>query len=82
LAWLGEDKRHRGQGLGRRLLAPALADRHLASRTFPVVAVVLDGIDEPAKAFCRRWDFRELRGYRQRLDLSGNQLYAMMQGRS
>lgn len=82
LAWLGVNARHRGKGLGRRVRARALADCHLASRTFPVVAVVLDCIDEPAKAFYRHWDFRELPGYRQRLYLSGNQLDAMMEGRS
>jgi GNAT superfamily N-acetyltransferase len=62
LAWLGVDKRHRGKGLGSRLLAQALADCHVASPTFPVVAVVLDCIDEPAKVFYGRWDFRELPG--------------------
>jgi GNAT superfamily N-acetyltransferase len=81
LAWLGVDKRHTGQGLGRRLLAQALAHCHVASRTFPVIAVVLDCIDEPAKAFYRHWDFRELPGYRQRLYLSCKQLDAMMEGR-
>ena len=79
LAWLGVDVGHRGLGLGHRLLAQALLDCHLASRIFPVVAVILDCIDEPAKAFYRRWDFRELPGYRQRLYLSWKQLDAMMQ---
>jgi hypothetical protein len=66
---------------GRRLLAQALVDCHLASRAFPVVAVLLDSIDESAKAFYQRWDFRELPGYRQRLYLSWKQLDAMMQDR-
>jgi GNAT superfamily N-acetyltransferase len=81
LAWLGVEERHQGLGLGRRLLAQALVDCHLASRTFPVVAVILDSIDESAKAFYQRWDFRELPGYRQRLYLSWKQLDAMMQDR-
>ncbi len=80
LAWLGVDESHQGLGLGRRLLAQALVDCHLASRTFPVVAVILDCIDESAKTFYRRWDFRELPGYPQRLYLSSRQLDAMMKG--
>jgi GNAT superfamily N-acetyltransferase len=78
LAWLGIDANHQGQGLGRRLLAQALRDCYLASQTFPVVAVILDCVDEAAKSFYRRWDFREVPGYPHRLYLSWQQVEAMM----
>jgi GNAT superfamily N-acetyltransferase len=78
LAWLGVDRHHQGHGLGARLLAQALADCHAAARTFPFVAVVLDCIDEAAKAFYARWDFRELPGRPMRLLLTSHQLEALM----
>lgn len=78
LAWLGVDRRHQGKGLGARLLAQALADCHAAASTFPFVAVILDCIDEAAKAFYRRWDFRELPGRPMRLFLTAHQLEALM----
>ncbi|WP_295394562.1 GNAT family N-acetyltransferase [uncultured Thiodictyon sp.] len=78
LAWFGVDERHQGEGLGARLLAQALRDCYDASQTFPVVAVILDCIDENAKTFYRRWDFRELPGHGNRLYLSWMQLEAMM----
>jgi hypothetical protein len=44
-------------------------------------AVVLDCIDEPAKAVDRHWDFCKLPRHPQRLCRSGKQLDAMMEGR-
>jgi GNAT superfamily N-acetyltransferase len=34
LAWLGTDRRFQGQGLGKRLLAQALRDRHMAGHPY------------------------------------------------
>jgi GNAT superfamily N-acetyltransferase len=78
LAWLGVDESQHGRGLGSRLLAQALHDCYEAGRTFAIIAVVLDCIDENAKRFYRRWDFRELPGHANRLYLSWTDLEAMM----
>lgn len=80
LAWLGVHEDRQGQGLGRRLLAQALADCYAAGQCFPIIAVLLDCIDEPAKRFYSRWDFRELPGHPYRLYLSWGQLEALMAG--
>jgi GNAT superfamily N-acetyltransferase len=80
LAWLGVDRDEQGQGLGSRLLAQALRDCYEAGRTFAVVAVILDCIDDDAKAFYRRWDLRDLPGHCNRLYLSWRQLELMMTG--
>ncbi|MBI2897873.1 MAG: GNAT family N-acetyltransferase [Deltaproteobacteria bacterium] len=80
VAWLGVDRRHQGRGLGTLALAQALADCHAAGRTFPFVAVILDCIDEAAKAFYRRWDFREMPGQPMRLFLTARLLDALMEG--
>lgn len=69
LAWLGLDRKHHGQGLGTRLLAQALLDCHGAGQTFAFVAVILDCVDDRAKAFYQRWDFQELPGRPMRLFL-------------
>lgn len=81
LAWLGVDQHFGGRGLGTRLLAQALADCHAAGRTFAFVAVVIDCIDEAAKAFYQRWDFREIPGRPLRLFLSAQGLAALMRAR-
>jgi GNAT superfamily N-acetyltransferase len=78
LAWLGVAADRHGTGLGKRLLAQALQDCHEAGQTFAFVAVILDCIDENAKAFYQRLDFAELPGYPNRLYLSAAQLEAMM----
>jgi GNAT superfamily N-acetyltransferase len=80
LAWLGVAADEQGKGLGRLLLAQALRDCHDAGRTFAFVAVILDCIDDNAKAFYQRFDFAELPGHPSRLYLSAAQLEAMMQG--
>lgn len=81
LAWLGVDQRHQQRQLGDRLLAQALRDCHLAGETFAFIAVVLDCIDDRAKAFYQRWDFQELPGSPYRLFLSAHHLAAMTTGR-
>lgn len=80
LAWLGVDQRFQGRGLGRLLLAQALRDCHNAGRTFAFIAVVLDCVDDAAKAFYQRYDFQELPGHPYRLFLSTQQLDAMTAG--
>ena len=67
LAWLGVASDRHGQGLGTTLLACALRDCHTAGRTFAFVAVLLDCVDDRAKAFYSRFDFRELPGHPYRL---------------
>jgi GNAT superfamily N-acetyltransferase len=81
VAWLGIDQRFQGQGLGKRLLAQALRDCHSAGQTFAFVAVILDCLDDHAKAFYQQWDFRELPGHPYRLFLSSGTLDAMMRER-
>jgi GNAT superfamily N-acetyltransferase len=78
LAWLGVNKTHQGQGLGRLLLAQALRDCHDAGETFAFVAVILDCINDAAKTFYLHWDFEELPGHPNRLFLSIKRLKAMM----
>lgn len=80
LAWLGVDKKFRGQRLGQHLLAQALTECHQAGRAFPFVALILDCIYEDAKRFYRRWDFREMPGRPMKLYLSAQTLDAMMAG--
>jgi GNAT superfamily N-acetyltransferase len=80
LAWLGVASEHQGQGLGRLLLAQALRDCYEAGKTFAFLAVILDCINDSAKAFYRQWDFEELPGHPDRLFLSAGKLEAMMEG--
>ena len=78
LAWLGVDQAFQGQGLGGRLLAQALRDCYQAGGTFAFIAVILDCINDKAKAFYQRFDFQELPGHANRLFLRARQLEAMM----
>jgi len=78
LAWLGVDRRHQRLGIGRRLLAQALRDCYEAGNTFAFVAVLIDCLDDNAKAFYQRWDFRQLPGRPYRLFLSYRELIALM----
>lgn len=80
VAWLGVDTRYQGRGLGERLFAQALADCHEAGRVFPFVTVLIDCLDDTAKAFYRRWDFQELPGRPLRLFLSARRLEKLMEG--
>jgi GNAT superfamily N-acetyltransferase len=79
LAWLGIHTERQGQGLGRALLAQALRDCFEAGKTFAFIAVILDCLNETAKAFYRQWDFEELPGHTNRLYLSAARLEAMME---
>ena len=81
LAWLGIDFSYQGKGLGRLLLAQALRDCYEASHSFAFVAVILDCVDDVAKAFYQHFDFKELPGYPYRLFLTASQLEAMMTGK-
>ena len=78
LAWLGVSSGHQGRGVGRLLLAQALRDCYEAGDTFAFVAVVLDCLNDAAKAFYQKWDFQELPGHPYRLLVSYHQLEAMM----
>ena len=78
LAWLGVSTAQQGQKLGDLLLAQALRDCHGAGQTFAFVAIILDCVDDRAKAFYQRWDFAELPGNPYRLFLSSQTLTAMM----
>ncbi len=80
LARLGVDQAFQGQGLGRRLLAQALRDCFDAGQTFTFIAVILDCIDDAAKAFYQRFDFQEVPGHAKRMFLAARQLEAMMEG--
>ncbi len=80
LAWLGLDKRFQSQGLGKRLLAQALADCHHTGQMMPFVAVLLDCATVYAKTFYQRYDFEELPGHPMTLMLSWKLLDRMMSG--
>jgi GNAT superfamily N-acetyltransferase len=80
LAWLGVDAGFQGRGLGRLLLAQAPRDCHEAGRTFAFIAVILDCVDDAARAFHRKFDFEGLPGHPYRLFLAPRQLDAMMDG--
>ncbi len=79
LAWLGVATFHQRRGVGQLLLAQALHDCWEAGQTFAFVAVVLDCINDAAKAFYQHWDFEELPGHPYRLFLSAKKLNAMME---
>ncbi len=79
LAWLGVDQGFQGRGLGGLLLAQALRDCHDAGKTFSFIAVILDCVDDAAKAFYQRYDFQELPGHPYRLFLSAAQLDVLME---
>ncbi|NLF07332.1 MAG: GNAT family N-acetyltransferase [Pirellulaceae bacterium] len=78
LAWLGVSSDRQGQGLGRLLFAQALRDCWEAGKTFAFVAVIIDCINDDAKAFYQQWDFAEVPGRPYRLFLSAKQLAMMM----
>ena len=78
LAWLGVAEDCHGKGLGRLLLAQALRDCYAAGQSFPFIAVILDCIDDKARAFYQRFDFTEMPGHPYRLYLTAAQLEAMI----
>jgi GNAT superfamily N-acetyltransferase len=79
LAWLGVNSGQQGRGLGRLLLAQALRDCWEAGKTFAFGAVVIDCVNDTAKAFYGRCDFQELPGHPYRLFVSAKRLEAMME---
>jgi GNAT superfamily N-acetyltransferase len=82
LAWLGVSVTLQGHRLGNLLLAQALRDCYEAGQTFAFVAVILDCVDDRARAFYQRWDFAQLPGNPYRLFLSSQTLTAMMASRA
>lgn len=78
LAWLGVAGDQQGTGLGKRLFAQALTDCHHAGEVFAFVAVILDCLNDHAKAFYQHWGFKELPGNPYRLFISSARLTAMM----
>lgn len=78
LAWLGVNSAQQGRGLGGHLLSQALRDCWEGAKIFPFVAVILDCINEDAKAFYEKYGFTELPGRPYRLYLSSQRLDAMM----
>ena len=79
LAWLGVDKNYQGQKLGDRLLADALLTCLQAAEVMPFIAVVIDCLDEKAKAFYTRRDFEEFPGHPLRLLIPQKTLAAMFE---
>jgi len=67
----------------RTLNSSFTSDLFSSSRgqTFAFIAVILDCVDDRAKAFYQRWDFAELPGNPYRLFLSAKTLAAMMSRR-
>ena len=80
LAWRGVSEVYQGQGLGRLLMAQALCDCYEAGKTFAFIAVMMDCVNDAAKAFYQQWDFEPLPGHPYRLFLSAKRLAAMMAG--
>lgn len=78
LPWLGVSKSRQGQKLGDLLLARALTDCYDADRIFACTAVILDCVDDLAKAFYQQWNFAELPGNPYRLFLSAQTLAMLM----
>jgi GNAT superfamily N-acetyltransferase len=78
LAWLGVSSSRQGQGLGKLLLAQSLRDCYEAGQTFAFIAVILDCIDDKAKAFYEQYNFAELPGHPYRLYITAAQLETMM----
>ena len=79
LAWFGIASGYQGKGLGSRLLAFALRDCWEAGKTFAFVAVLLDCLNDSAKAFYHKWDFAELPGHPHRLSSSAKMLGMLME---
>jgi GNAT superfamily N-acetyltransferase len=78
LAWLGVAENRHGHGVGRILLAQAHQDCYAAGQTFGFIAVILDCVDDRAKAFYQHYDFAKMPGHPYRLFLSFERLELMM----
>ena len=57
LGRLAVDEDHHGQGLGRRLLLDALYRSRQVATQVASVAVIVDAINDDARAFCEGYDF-------------------------
>jgi GNAT superfamily N-acetyltransferase len=77
LAWLGVDERFRGQGLGTRLFARALADALQAFETVRFVAVIVDALTESNAAFYASHGFSRVPGTTNKLFLAASTLVAI-----
>jgi len=66
---LAVDRRSAGQGLGKILLADALLKSDIASESLAVAALVVDPIDDAARAFYVSFGFRGLHGPRNQMFL-------------
>lgn len=78
LAWLGVSQDHQAKGFGKRLLAQALRDCYEASHAFPFVAVILDCMNDRARAFYEHFDFKSVPGHPYKMFLSASLLEALM----
>jgi GNAT superfamily N-acetyltransferase len=57
LGRLATDTRYQGQGLGKRMLLRAMAETEAVSRRIGIFALVLDALDEEARAWYLKLDF-------------------------
>ena len=64
LGRLAVDKRYAGQGLGERMLLRAMAETEIAARRIGIYALVLDALDEEARA----WYLKRDSGFKPVLD--------------
>jgi GNAT superfamily N-acetyltransferase len=78
LARLGVARGFQRRGLGKLLLARALRDCHEAGKTFAFIAVILDCINDAAKAFYQHYESQQLPGHPYRMFLSAKRLEEMM----
>ena len=69
LGGLAVDGEHRGRGLGELLLMDALARSLKGSHAIASMAVIVDAIDEEARAFYEHFEFKTLPDQRRRLFL-------------
>lgn len=60
LGMLGVDKRFQGQGLGHDLLLDAVRRAELVADQIGARAIVVDPVDEAARAFYARYGFRDM----------------------
>ncbi len=57
IARLAIHSKHQGKGLGSRLLGHALKGAAFVSQSVPIRAIIVDAIDDQAKAFYKSYDF-------------------------
>ena len=67
IARLAVDSNHQGKGLGARLLRYAVRGAAAISDTVPIRAVIVDAIDDAAKAFYSGFDFEPFPAHSQRM---------------